>query len=199
MGKVVAGITTSVDGYVAGPDDGPDAGLGRGGEDLHAWVFGGPWTYADDLSGRSMQDEDRAWMEQAMASVGAVVAGRWTYECAGHWGGENPWGVPVLVVTHRPQEQPPGDAFRFIDGVDEAVRQAREAAGGKDVHVMGGAQVVRQALAAGLVDELTMIVAPLVLGGGKRLFEGFEQRIALRHKAVRQSPWATFIDYEVLR
>ena len=81
----------------------------------------------------------------------------------------------------------------------KAVELAREAAGDKDVHVMGGASVIRQALEAGLVDELTIIVAPVILGGGKRLFEGFEQDVELEHIGVRQSPLATFIDYRVAK
>ncbi|MBA3251516.1 MAG: dihydrofolate reductase family protein [Geodermatophilaceae bacterium] len=198
MSKVIAGITTSVDGYVAGPDDGPGKGLGVGGEPLHNWVFGGSWTYDAEPTGEAT-GEDQAWLEQAMAGLGAVVGGRWTYEAADHWGEENPWGKPFFIVTHRPDEQPAGESFTFVDGVAEAIAQARQAAGDQDVHVMGGADVIRQALAAGLVDELTIIVAPVVLGGGKRLFEGFTQSIDLRHLGVRQSPHATFIDYEVVR
>lgn len=200
MGKVIAGITTSVDGYVAGPDDGPGKGLGEGGERLHSWVFGGPWTYADEAAGKPLGEptgEDKAWLDEAFAGLGAVVGGRWTYEAAGHWGDKNPWGIPFFIVTHRVDEQPEGDAFVFVDGVEEAVERAKEAAGDEHAHVMGGADVIRQALAAGLVDELTIIVAPLVLGGGKRLFEGFEQDIELEHLGVRQSQYATFIDYRV--
>jgi dihydrofolate reductase len=198
MSKVLAGITTSVDGYVAGPDDGPGKGLGEGGERLHYWVFGGPWTYGDEALGEPT-GEDAAWLGQTIERVGAVVGGRWTYEAAGHWGGENPWGLPFFIVTHRPEEEPEGGAFAFVSGVEEAVEQAREAAGDKDVHVMGGADVIRQALAAGLVDELTIIVAPVVLGGGKRLFDGFSQSLELEHLGVRQSPYATFVDYRVKR
>jgi dihydrofolate reductase len=198
MSKVLAGITTSVDGYVAGPDDGPGKGLGEGGERLHYWVFGGPWTYGDETLGEPT-GEDAAWLEETIARLGAVVGGRWTYEAAGHWGGENPWGLPVFIVTHRPEEEPEGGAFTFVSGVEEAVERAREAAGDKDVHVMGGADVIRQALAAGLVDELTIIVAPVVLGGGKRLFDGFSQSLELEHLGVRQSPYATFVDYRVKR
>jgi dihydrofolate reductase len=198
MAKVLAAITTSVDGYVAGPDDGPGKGLGEGGERLHYWVFGGPWTYETEARGEPA-GEDAAWLEQAMSRIGAVVGGRWTYEAAGHWGDENPWGLPVFIVTHRPEEEPPGGAFTFVSGVREAVEQARDAAGPKDVIVMGGADVIRQALDAGLVDELTIIVAPVVLGGGKRLFEGFEQSLELEHLGLRQSQWATFIDYRVKR
>ena len=89
MTKVLAGITTSVDGYVAGPDDGPGKGLGDGGERLHYWVFGGPWTYDAEPTGEAT-GEDAAWLKDAMSGLGAVVAGRWTYEAAGHWGDENP-------------------------------------------------------------------------------------------------------------
>jgi dihydrofolate reductase len=198
MSKVLAGITTSVDGYIAGPNDGPGKGLGEGGERLHYWVFGGPWTYEAEPRGKPA-GEDAAWLEEAVASVGAVVGGRWTYEAAGHWGGENPWGLPFFIVTHRPQEEPDGAGFRFVSGVEEAVEQAVEAAGGKDVHVMGGADVIRQALAAGLVDELTIIIAPVILGGGKRLFDGFSTSLELEHLGVRQSQYATFIEYRVKR
>jgi dihydrofolate reductase len=126
-----------------------------------------------------------------------VVGGRWTYEAAGHWGDENPWGLPFFIVTHRPEEQPEGDDFRFVSGVQAAVELAREAAGDKDVSLMGGADVIRQALAAGLVDELTIIVAPVVLGGGKRLFEGFSKSLDLEQIGVRQSRFATFLSYRV--
>jgi len=197
MSKVIAGITTSVDGYVVGPDDGPGKGLGEGGEALHYWVFGGPWTYDSEPTGE-MAGDDKAWMDNAMAGLGAVVAGRWTYEAAEHWGDENPWGLPFFIVTHRPQEQPEGDAFVFVDGVADAIERAKQEAGDKHVHVMGGADVIRQALAAGLVDELSIIVAPIVLAGGKRLFDGFTQTIDLEHIGVRQSQYATFIDYRVI-
>jgi dihydrofolate reductase len=196
MTKVLSGITTSVDGYVAGPNDGPGKGLGEGGERLHYWVFGGPWTYDAEPSGKAT-GEDAEWLKQAMSKLGAVVGGRWTYEAADHWGGENPWDRPFFIVTHRPEEEPPGKGFTFVSGVKEAVEQARAAAGDKDVHVMGGADVIRQALEAGLVDELTIIIAPVVLGGGKRLFEGFTRSLELEHLGVRQSPFATFIDYRV--
>ena len=196
MTKVLAGITTSIDGYITGPNDGPGNGLGDGGERLHYWVFGGPWTYADERRGEP-SGEDAAWFEQVRSRIGAVVGGRGTYEAARHWGDENPWGLPFFIVTHRPEEQPDGDAFTFVSGVEAAVERARDAAGGKDVNVMGGAEIIRQALAAGIVDQLTVIVAPVVLGGGKRLFDGFSQSLELEHLGVRQSPFATFIDYGV--
>jgi dihydrofolate reductase len=197
MTKVLAGITTSVDGYIAGPDDGPGKGLGEGGERLHYWVFGGPWTYDAEPRGEPI-GEDAAWLEAAVSRVGAVVSGRSTYEAARHWDDENPWGLPVFIVTHRPEEEPPSGAFTFVAGVENAIEQAKEAAGGKDVLLMGGAEVIRQALEAGLVDELTLIIAPVVLGGGKRLFEGFTRSLELEHLGVRQSQYASFIDYRVL-
>jgi dihydrofolate reductase len=198
MAKVAAGITTSVDGYIAGPDDGPGKGLGEGGERLHYWVFGGPWSYDSGPKGEPTGD-DAGWLEEAMSGVGAVVAGRWTYEAARHWGDENPWGMPVFIVTHRPEEEPESGEFTFVRGVEEAVERAREAAGDEDVYVMGGAEVIRQALEAGLVDELSIIIAPVVLGGGKRLFEGFSESLELEQLGVRQSQFATFIDYRVKR
>lgn len=198
MSSVIANITTSVDGYIAGPDDGPGKGLGEGGERLHYWVFGGPWSY-DDVPRGDARGEDAEWLNEVSARIGAVVGGRWTYEAARHWGDENPWGLPFFIVTHRPEEEPEGGHFNFVAGVGEAVEQAREAAGDKDVSVMGGADVIRQALDAGLVDELSIVIAPLTLGGGKRLFDGFSKSIELEHLGVRQSPFATFIDYRVTK
>ena len=198
MSKVLAGITTSVDGYITGPNDGPGKGLGEGGERLHYWVFGGPWNYGDDTRSEPT-GEDAAWLSEATARMGAVVGGRGTYEAARHWGDENPWGLPFFIVTHRPEEAPENGAFKFVSGVEEAVSRAREAAGDRDVHVMGGADVIRQALEAGLIDELSIIIAPVVLGDGKRLFEGFSRSLELEQLGVRQSQFATFIDYRVSR
>jgi dihydrofolate reductase len=197
MSKVVAGITTSVDGYITGPDDRPGCGLGVGGERLHYWVFGGPWTYE---SGRGEPlGEDKAWLDETMAENGAVICGRGTYEAAGHWGDKNPWDVPLFVVTHRTEVQPADEGFVFVGSVPEAIERAHKAAGEKQVYVMGGADVIRQALAGGYVDDLTIVVAPVVLGAGKRLFDGFDQSLDLEHRGVRQSTFATFIDYSVKR
>ena len=195
MSKIVAGITTSVDGYITGPDDGPGCGLGVGGERLHYWVFGGPWSYESPREGE-VSGEDKAYVDEMTAANAAVIAGRGTYEAAGHWGDANPWGLPFFIVTHRPGDQPDGE-FTFAGSLDEAVERARAAARDKQVHLMGGADLIRQALAAGYVDELTVIIAPVVLGGGKRLFDGFSQSLDLEHLWVRQSPYATFIHYRV--
>jgi dihydrofolate reductase len=198
MTKIVAAITMSVDGYITGPNDGPDKGLGEGGERLHYWVFGGPWSYEHEPTGQA-DGEDAAYLADMTARGGAVVVGRNMYEAAGHWGERNPFGMPTFVLTHRPEEEPDGGEFRFVGGLREAIDRAKEAAGPKDVSIGGGADVIREALDAGLVDELHIIVAPVIVGGGKRLFEGFTKSLDLERLRVRQSRWATFLEFAVRR
>jgi len=198
MTKVLAGITTSLDGYITGPNDGPDRGLGEGGERLHYWVFGGAWSYGRETTGEPT-GADKEYLDGAMARQGAIIGGRNTFDAAEGWGGSNPWQVPFFVLTHRPEDAPPGGDFTFIDGLEEAIARAREAAGDKDVYLMGGADIIRQALRAGLIDELSVSIAPVVLGGGKRLFDGFDDTVSLEHMALLQSPFATHITYRVVR
>ena len=198
MAKIIAAITMSVDGYITGPDDGPDKGLGEGGERLHYWVFGGPWSYEDGPRGEP-QGEDAQYLKEMTGRVGAIVVGRNMYEAAGHWGDMNPFGVPVFVVTHRPDEEPDTGEFRFVRGFTQAIDRALEAAGEKAVSIGGGGDVIRQGLEAGIVDELHIIVAPVILGGGKRLFEDFTTSLDLENRGVRQSRWATFIEFAVRR
>lgn len=198
MTKVTASITTSVDGYITGPNDGPGKGLGEGGERLHYWVFGGPWSYDEEPRGEAT-GADKAFLDAAITAGGAVVGGRSTYEAAEAWGGRNPWGVPFFIVTHHPEDEPAGAGFSFVNGLGEAIDRAREAGDGKDVNVMGGADIIRQALAAGYLDELSISIAPVVLGGGKRLFEGFEIGVSLEPIRVLQSPFATHVTYRVAR
>jgi dihydrofolate reductase len=198
MTKVAAGITTSLDGYITGPNDGPGRGLGEGGERLHYWVFGGPWSYEEEPRGEPT-GADKEFLDSGVVRVGAVVGGRNTYEAAGAWGGENPFDVPFFIVTHRPEEAPTDAGFTFVNGLDEAIAQARQAAGGKEVFVMGGADVIRQALRAGHVEELSISIAPVVLGSGKRLFDDFEETVNLEHLNLLQSPFATHITYRVVR
>jgi dihydrofolate reductase len=196
MTKVVAAITTSVDGYIVGPNDGPEKGLGEGGERLHYWVFGGPWAYDSGPKGEAT-GADKAYLDESFARLGAVVGGRNTYDAADAWGGENPWGTPFFIVTHRPQDEPPGKGFTFVNGLEEAITRAREAAGDKDVSLMGGADVIRQALRAGLVEELSITIAPVVMGGGKRLFDGFTESLTLEPIGVLHSPLAAHLSYRV--
>ena len=196
MAKVIAAITMSVDGYITGPNDGPGKGLGEGGERLHYWVFGGPWSYETGPRGEPT-GVDAAYLNEGTARVGAIVIGRNMYEAAGHWGDKNPFGVPVFVVTHRPEEEPDTGEFAFVGDFEEAIDRARAAAGDKDVSIGGGGDVIRQGLDAGIVDELGIIVAPVILGGGKHLFEDFTKSLALENQGVRQSRWATFIEFAV--
>ena len=199
MTKVAAGITTSVDGYVAGPNDGPGRGLGDGGERLHYWVFGGPWTYETEPQGEAT-GADREFLDQGIARGGAIIGGRNTYEAAEAWGGSNPFGVPFFIVTHRPEQAPPDSGFAFVGDLGTAVARARAVVDEeKDVVVMGGAHLIRQALSAGYVEELAISIAPVILGGGKRLFEGFEDSLDLEHVSTLQSPFATHITYRVVR
>jgi dihydrofolate reductase len=198
MGKVIAAITTSVDGYITGPDDGPGKGLGEGGERLHYWVFGGPWSYESGPRGEP-DGEAAEYLNEMTKRAGAVVVGRNMYEAAEHWGDNNPFGVPVFVVTHRPEEEPEAGEFRFVSGFQEAIGLAKEVAADKEVSIGGGASVIRQGLEAGIVDELHIIVAPVVLGGGKHLFEHFTKSVELENRAVRQSRWATFMEFDVKR
>jgi dihydrofolate reductase len=198
MSKVTAGITVSLDGYVTGPNDGPGKGLGEGGERLHYWVFGGPWSYDAEPRGEAT-GADKEYLDEAAERAGAVIGGRSTYEAAEHWGGENPWPVPFFVVTHRPEEQPANAGFTFVDGLDQALAEAREAAGDKDVSLMGGADIIRQGLRSGAVEELTLTYAPVILGGGKSLFAGFSGSLNLEPMRVRTSPFATHVTYRVIR
>ena len=199
---VIATITTSVDGYVTGPDDGPEYGLGRGGERLHNWVMGGPWTYdgEHDPDPDSMSPADKEFFEELVADEGASVCGRNMYEAAGAWGGTNPFGGTLFVVTHRTEDAPdPSTGFVFVNGLDAAIEQATAAAAGRTVGIGGGADVIRQALAAGHVDQLVITVAPVILGAGKRLFEGFDHDLDLEIQRVVQSPWAVHTRYAVVR
>jgi dihydrofolate reductase len=199
--SVIAVITTSVDGYVTGPDDGPGCGLGVGGERLHYWVMGGPWTYDSEHDpGVGMTPEDQAFYDALTANLGAGICGRGMYEAAGAWGGTNPFDGPLFVLTHRVADQPDASSgFTFVDGLDAALTAAREAAGDRDVAVSGGADTIRQALRARVVDRLVLSTAPVVLGGGKRLFHGFAGDVDLRIAEVHHSPYAVHTVYDVVR
>jgi dihydrofolate reductase len=198
MTKVLAGITTSLDGYITGPNDGPGRGLGDNGEQLHYWVFGGPWTYDKEPTGEPT-GPDKEFLDGAMTRVGAVIGGRNTYEAAEAWGGHNPWGIPFFILTHHPEDAPADAGFTFVSDLDQAVTQAIAAANGKDVHIMGGADTIRQALAAGHVQELTLSIAPVILGAGKPLFDDSTPSVRLEHVHLLQSPFATHITYRVVR
>ncbi|MFI7282850.1 dihydrofolate reductase family protein [Micromonospora chersina] len=200
-GPVKAGITVSLDGYVTGPDDRPGQGLGIGGERLHYWVMGGPWTYDTEREpGAGMTDADRAYFDALLEGTSAGLCGRGMYDSAGAWGGRNPFGGTMVVLTHRTADQPdPSTGFLMVDGFEEALAAARRAAGDGGVAIGGGADIIRQALRAGVVDELGITTAPVVLGRGKRLFEGFDRDVDLEILSVHQSPYAVHVRYAVVR
>jgi dihydrofolate reductase len=197
--KVVASMTMSLDGYVTGPNDRLGAGLGDNGERLHYWVFGGPWTY--DGPRGAPAPADKAYLDEVFASGGAWIVGRTMHDVVDGWGDDPGFGVPVFVVTHRAHETVvKGDTtFEFVtDGIGGALARARAAAGGKNVIVMGGADVLRQYLDAGLVDELTVTIAPVLLGAGKRLFDGLARtELVFERFGVVESPFATHLRFRV--
>ncbi|HYI22234.1 MAG TPA: dihydrofolate reductase family protein [Candidatus Limnocylindrales bacterium] len=158
----------SLDGFTAGPNITPQNPMGDGGEELHGWMF------AD-----KSDEEMAAYQDALFESVGALVMGRRTLNLGlGPWGDNPPYHAPVFVVTHEPHEpieKLGGTTFTFVtDGFEVAFQRARDAAGAKDVQIMGGAEIDRLALAAGVVDEIRLHIAPMLLGGGTRLFDGAE-------------------------
>src|SRR4051794_14697165 len=213
MTRVTADISMSVDGYVAGPGATLEEPLGAGGEQLHEWATRlAAWREPHGLEGGET-DVDSELLEEAMRASGAVVMGRkmfsggsgpWEADPnADAWGGdEPPVHAPGFVVTQHPREpveKRGGTTFTFVDdGVESALEQARVAAGGKDVSVAGGAGIVQQCLAAGLLDELQVHVAPVLLGGGVRLFDGATTG-RLEVTRVVAAPHATHIRYRVVR
>ena len=200
MGKVIAGITVSLDGFVTGPNDRLGAGLGDGGERLHHWVFGRPWTYDDEERG-SASEADQEYLDSVFSAGGAWIVGRTMHDVVDGWGDDPGFGTTVFVVTHRPTETAvKGDTtFEFVtEGIEGALERARAAAGDKDVIVMGGADLLRQYLNAGLVDEFTLTVAPVLLGSGKPLFDGSQRSdLEFERFSVIESRYATHLRYRV--
>lgn len=203
MGKVVFNMTMSLDGFVAGPNDGPDNGLGDGGDKLFNWYFGGDTEIpiSDGNMVLKVSPQSAAILEEAFASYGAGIWGRRTFDIAHAWGGHPP-GSPCFIVTHTvPQEwATDGSPFTFVtDGVESAVRQAKAAAGDKDV-VICTANILQQCLKAGLVDEIHVDVAPLLLGKGVRLFDQFgEEAIELESIRAVEAPSVTHLGFRVVK
>lgn len=195
MTKVVADISISLDGFVTGPDPDLEHGLGRGGEPLHDWALD-----SDD-------ETDAAVLSEATEASGAVVMGRRLFDIVdgpGGWSDDMGYGAglaatpPFFVVTHTAPEHVRLDLdFTFVtDGLGAAIDQARAAADGNDVFVMGGADVIRQCVMGGLADELRLHLAPIVLGGGTPLFTGAKPR-QLNQEAVRVSTTAVHLTYRL--
>ena len=198
MSNVALDVTMSLDGFVTAPNDGPGRGLGDDGEVLHYWVFGGPWSY-DERSRGEATGVDKQVLDDAM-QAGAAVVGRRVYDITNGWGGSSPFGMSCLVVTHRVDEAPdPASGFEFVEGVEAAIDRAGEIAGEKDVVIGGGASIAQQALQAGRVDELHVHVAPVILGAGRTLFGQLGTRLHLERTRIRESPYATHIDFRIKR
>lgn len=162
-------MSMSVDGFIAGPHDGPGNGLGDGGHRLHAWLPMGEDADHKGILGR-LDGANREVMDELM-STGAVVVGRRTFELAGGWDGDHHDGVPIVVLSRRPPDTAPEwPGVSYVRDVAEAVQAAKDAAGDKDV-LVHGALTARLALAAGVLDELQIHLVPVLLGQGRRLFE----------------------------
>jgi dihydrofolate reductase len=214
MSKLRFEISISVDGFVAGPNQSEENPLGEGGEQLHEWVVKlEAWRRSHGREGGEVNASSEI-VAAAMDNVGAVIMGRkmfgggpgpWDEEdpWSGWWGDDPPFHVPVFVLTHHerePLELQGGTTFYFVtDGIESALSQAREAAGGKDVKLSGGAAAAQQYLAAGLVDEMMLNVAPVLLGSGERLFEGVGADLELKQVRVVHTPEVTSVEYLVSR
>lgn len=202
-------ITMSLDGFVAGPDQTLEQPLGEGGEQLHEWILGlESWREQHGLEGGET-NVDNEIVRATHERTGAFVMGRRMFsggegpwaddpKANGWWGDDPPFRAPVYVVTHHEREPLTLGAttFTFVDGTEAAIRQAQDAAGDRDVQVSGGANVAQQALDAGLLDELQIHVAPVLLGSGVRLFDQPERR-PIELTRVVDSPRATHLAYRV--
>ncbi|HZJ22257.1 MAG TPA: dihydrofolate reductase family protein [Anaerolineales bacterium] len=203
MGKVTFNMTMSLDGFVAGPNDNPENGLGDGGEGLFKWYFSGDTEVklSEGTPVLKISKESAKLLKEGIQGYGAGVWGRKTFDIAHAWGG-NPPGSPAFIVTHHiPQEWvKEGSPFIFVtDGVESAIRQAKQAAGDKDV-VICTASILQQALKAGLVDEINVDVAPILIGGGVSLFDRLGTGpIELECTRVVEAPNVTHLSYRIIK
>lgn len=202
MNKVVIDMSMSLDGFVAGPDDGKADPLGRhGGMHIFDWYFSGREEYRDPVF-RPEPGPNHDEVERMFVESGAFIFGRRTYEIADGWAGRHPVdGAPVFVLTHNPPtDYPRGPSnITFVtDGIESAIRRARAVAGDKDIK-LGGASPGKQALTAGLCDEILIHLAPYLLGGGVRLFDSLDDGIQLEKLAVSDGAFATHLRYRVIR
>jgi len=215
MGELTFEVTMSLDGFIAGPNPTLEKPLGEGSERLHEWMYGlASFRERHGLDGGET-NADSELLEESMARTGATLMGRRMFSggagpweddpnADGWWGDDPPFRMPVFVLTHHAREtvtKQGGTSFTFVtDGIEPALEQARAAAEEKDVAVAGGASVAQQYLKAGLLDELYIHVAPLLLGGGVRLFDdlGTEQ-VDLEGTGAIQSPAVTHLRYRLVK
>lgn len=198
MPPVICTMSISLDGFGAGPNQTEEAPLGEmPGEVLHRWMLETPEESQGEIA--------------AILGAGAYIMGRnmfgpvrgdWEGDWRGWWGANPPYHCPVFVLTHHerdPLEMEGGTTFHFVtDGIESALAQARAVAGDKPVHVAGGPSTANQYLAAGLVDELRLQIAPVILGAGERLFDGVPLTV-LEQVAVRPVSLATHAGYRIVR
>lgn len=197
MADTTAHLSISLDGYVAGPDQGMDQPLGHRGHDLHAWHMGDPRATDADATAAEWLGRQRGAVVMGRNMFGPV-RGSWDEPWDGWWGEEPPYRAPVFVLTHHARESVEmqgGTTFHFVtDGFDAAYARALEVAGDQGVHIAGGASTVRQALATGVIDELTLDIAPVLLGGGERLFDEVSD-LPFEPVEALHSPLATHVRY----
>jgi dihydrofolate reductase len=215
MARLIFDITMSLDGFVAGPNQTLEDPLGRGGMELHDWAIAtAAWRERHGQEGGE-DNADSEVIAESLARQGALIMGRRMFSggegpweddpnADGWWGDDPPFHVPVFVLTHHPREtveKDDGTIYTFVtDGIESALARAREAAGDKDVVVVGGANVVQQYLAAGLVDEFHVHVAPMLLGDGVRLFDQLGSTPAKVEVArAIESPGVTHLTYRVVK
>lgn len=204
MGKVVTELSVSLDGFVAGPHDSPDLPLGEGGAALFAWYSSG--DVALPLPGTAMimhvSPASADLLREEWAGIGAMVAGRRMFDIAGAWCGQPPVVGPCFILTHTPPQEwiKEGSPFTFVtDGVESAIRQARQAVGDTDISV-SSASVMQQCLRAGLLDELQIDLVPVLLGSGVRLFDHLGGGpIALERVRVVAAPDVTHLWFRIVR
>jgi len=203
MGKVVFNMTVSLDGFVAGPNDSPENGLGDGGDALFNWYFSGDTEVpiSDGNMVLKVSPQSAELLNESMGNYGAGVWGRKTFDIAHGWQGHPP-GSPAFIVTHAvPQEWSyEGSPFSFVtNGIESAIRQAKQAAGDKDV-VVCTASILQQCLNLGLMDEIHVDVVPLLLGKGVRLFDHLNiEPIELDSIRVVAAPGVTHLGFRVLK
>jgi dihydrofolate reductase len=213
MSKVRVHISTSLDGYVAGPNQSEENPLGEGGEQLHDWVIElKAWREPHGKEGGE-ENASTQVIEEARANVGAEIMGRGMFgppgggpwgddPWPGWWGEDPPFHKPVFVVTHHEREPLTlsDTTFTFVTGgIESALAQAREAAGGKDVFIGGGAEIINRFLAAGLVDAVELHVVPTLLGAGERIFEGVGPDLRLEQLRAVEAPGVAHLKYRVVK
>lgn len=200
MSLIACHVSISLDGFIAGPDQSLENPIGVGGLRLHQWHFN---------TDESTHEGDVAARDDLMRTRGAVIMGRnmygpirgeWDADWRGWWGDDPPYHAPVFVLTHYPHdsiEMEGGTTFHFVTGgFEAALDEAKAAAAGGDIQIAGGASTIKQAFAAGVIDELTLDIGPALLGSGERLFDGVKDP-GLEPVEAMHSPYATHVRYRV--